>query len=447
MDPSMNLADSLNLGCLCSTLRPQLLRREFARPGMEAHGLHLEASHPHLFSSTPVFISERDYLTMERSVAALHRLSALTGYQTSAMSHAPAVASHAFGPRGVFMGYDFHVGENGPRLIEINTNAGGALLHAAAARAHRACCRPLDGMFDGPTDMDQLDDTFIEMFRSEWRAQRGGATLRSVVITDDAPAQQYLAPEFEMARQLFLAHGIEAVVAEPQELQWRSGALWHPALPQGMPVDLVYNRLTDFDLSQPGHASLRSAYVIGAAVVTPHPRAHALHADKRNLIMLSDDALLASWGASAQDRELLRDVVPRTQPVTAENADALWARRRQLFFKPAAGYGSKAAYRGDKLTRRVWSEIVAGDFVAQALVPPSERMVRVGGEPTRLKLDIRAYAYDGRIQLLAARTYSGQTTNFRTSGGGFSPVVVLPAFADSSTLQISDEALSPPCVC
>jgi hypothetical protein len=113
--------------------------------------------------------------------------------------------------------------------------------------------------------------------------------------------------------------------------------------------------------------------------------------------------------------------------VTAENAGALWAERRQLFFKPAAGYGSRGAYRGDKLTRRVWGEIVGGGYVAQALVPPSERPVDVLGEPTRLKVDVRAYAHDGRILLLAARTYAGQTTNFRTEGGGFSPVVVLPS--------------------
>jgi hypothetical protein len=137
--------------------------------------------------------------------------------------------------------------------------------------------------------------------------------------------------------------------------------------------------------------------------------------------------LLASWGASAQDRELLDAVVPRTRSVTAANADALWEQRKHLFFKPATGYGSKAAYRGDKLTRRVWGEIVAGNFVAQALVPPSVRMVDVAGEPTQLKLDVRAYAYDGQVQLLAARTYAGQTTNFRTAGGGFSPVVVLPS--------------------
>ncbi len=39
-----------------------------------------------------------------------------------------------------------------------------------------------------------------------------------------------------------------------------------------------------------------------------------------------------------------------------------------------------------------------------------------------LKLDLRAYVYDGRVQLTAARLYQGQTTNFRTAGGGFAPV-------------------------
>ena len=40
----------------------------------------------------------------------------------------------------------------------------------------------------------------------------------------------------------------------------------------------------------------------------------------------------------------------------------------------------------------------------------------------RLKLDVRCYAYDGRVLMLAARLYQGQTTNFRTPGGGFATV-------------------------
>jgi len=32
------------------------------------------------------------------------------------------------------------------------------------------------------------------------------------------------------------------------------------------------------------------------------------------------------------------------------------------------------------------------------------------------------YVYDAQVQLVAARLYRGQTTNFRTGGGGFAPV-------------------------
>ena len=112
--------------------------------------------------------------------------------------------------------------------------------------------------------------------------------------------------------------------------------------------------------------------------------------------------------------------------MTPGDADELWSCRRSLFFKPVCGFGSRGAYRGDKLTRRVWAEVAAGGYVAQDLVAPGERVVEVDGERQRLKVDLRAYTYRGRILLLAARTYDGQTTNFRTPGGGFAPIVVLP---------------------
>ena len=221
---------------------------------------------------------------------------------------------------------------------------------------------------------------------------------------------------------MFRRFGIDASIGDAKEFEWRDNKLWH----RGTAVDMVYNRLTDFYLAEPAHHALRSAYEAGAIVLTPHPRAHALHADKRNLIALSNDALLAAWGVAESDRNLLKATIPQTRQVAATHADELWAQRRQLFFKPVASYGAKAAYRGDKLTRRVWKEIQAGNFVAQALVPPSERLIEVDGVQTDLKFDVRAYTYDGRVQLLAARMYAGQTTNFRTLGGGFAPVVVAP---------------------
>ena len=162
------------------------------------------------------------------------------------------------------------------------------------------------------------------------------------------------------------------------------------------------------------------------AVITPNPQAHALFADKRLLIRLSDAAFLAAIGASAEDIAACVAHVPSTRLVLATQSDFLWRTRREWFFKPADGYASKAAYRGDKLTQRVFEEILRGNYVAQRIVAPSVRVQNVDGAKVQLKSDLRAYSYAGNVLLYAARLYQGQTTNFRTPGGGFASVVAIP---------------------
>ena len=146
-----------------------------------------------------------------------------------------------------------------------------------------------------------------------------------------------------------------------------------------------------------------------------------------NLALLGDMPWLESIGVPSAVRARLEAGILRTECVEPANAERLWRERRRLFFKPASGFGSRAAYRGDKLTRRVWQEILAGDYVAQALMPPGLRAVSDSEPGTLLKFDLRAYEYEGRLQSMAARVYQGQTTNFRTTGGGFAPVHVANA--------------------
>ena len=220
-----------------------------------------------------------------------------------------------------------------------------------------------------------------------------------------------------LAKDLLARNGIETLILNPEALTYENGVVAHG----GRAIDMVYNRLTDFDLSEPGHAHLRAALLDEAVVISPAPRHHALYANKRNLIWLSDPDSLKSFGADDADRQVLA-AIPDTRRVTEDVADELWATRRGYFFKPAAGFGSRAAYRGDKLTKRVWSAILEGDYIAQALVPPTVRAVTVDQEPVALKYDVRLYTYAGKTLLLTARVYQGQTTNFRTSGGGFAPV-------------------------
>jgi hypothetical protein len=412
------LADTRNAACRCVTLEPNLLREQLEQDSGPTGLSGLQSTHPHLFSSTAVFVPLPVAEGIQAVIAAIERVFALSQYQTKVLSTAPEIARLHFGPKGVFTSYDFHLSDAGPRLIEINTNAGGALLNAALARAQQGCC--VDVPWDGLPDYGLADAQIIAMFESEWRLQRGSAPLGHILIVDDEPASQHLAPEFELFRRLFVRHGIKATIADPRELSFTAGRLEH----RGSTADLIYSRLTDFYLMDGPHEVLHTAYQAGAVVLTPHPRAHAIYAAKTNLAMLSDETLLQAWGVPTEDQSLLSAAVPLTRLVTAESAERHWAERRHLFFKPVGGFGGRRAYRGDKLTKRVWNEICAGGFVAQEFVPPTDRVVDVNGEPQLLKFDLRAYTYAGRIQLLAARLYQGQTTNMRTPGGGFAPILL-----------------------
>ena len=86
---------------------------------------------------------------------------------------------------------------------------------------------------------------------------------------------------------------------------------------------------------------------------------------------------------------------------------------------------AKASTGGSKLTKGTFARILASDYIAQAYVPPSERVVLVDGERQMLKVDVRLYTYRGAVLMAAARLYQGQTTNFRTPGGGFAPLLLL----------------------
>lgn len=426
------LADALNHHCYCKTLDANLLRQAMGRDTrLRDMACTLAQTHPHLFSNTAVFVSQATLQAVQSAVAALERTLSLPAWAAHALPAASAMAQADHGPLGVFMGYDFHLTPTGPQLIEINTNAGGAMLNAVLLRAQAACCDVMDNTLHAYRNFSTLEDDFVAMFQAEWtlflQAQgKAPRSLRSIAIVDEAPDSQYLAPEFALFAQLFKRHGIEAVVVDAASLQLRDGQL----VSGDLALDLVYNRLTDFDLSAPDHTALAQAYAQGLAAVTPHPRAHALRANKQHLVTLGQTNALQALGVDTADQRTLLATVPACERVSPENASALWERRKQLFFKPLDGFGARAVYRGDKLTKKVWEQIQAGDYIAQTLVPPPLRAMQIDGVTTELKFDVRAYTYAGQVQLLAARTYSGQTTNFRTEGGGFAPVLLAPELSD-----------------
>src|SRR5258705_419647 len=81
-------------------------------------------------------------------------------------ANADPLVRHRPGNRGVFMGYDFHLTQDGPRLIEINTNAGGALLNglhtAALCDPEKLSCLCADLM-----PVETMQERIVRQFISE----------------------------------------------------------------------------------------------------------------------------------------------------------------------------------------------------------------------------------------------------------------------------------------
>jgi len=251
----MNLADTLNLGCACQTLDPDRLREQLeTTPTLQGLTARLARTHPHLFSATAVFLDHAVNTQLVEAVAALERVMDLPAWQVQALVRAHPIAQQNWGPAGVFMGYDFHLAADGPKLIEINSNAGGALLNAALARAHRACC---GAMPDTPAEaLAPLEGAFLEMFRSEWLAQRGNTPLRNVLIVDDDPNDLRL-----IGRMLSENGRYRPILAEGGRNGWEAA---QARAPHALILDLFMPEMDGFSLLEKMRSSekLRDVPVI-----------------------------------------------------------------------------------------------------------------------------------------------------------------------------------------
>ena len=180
--------DSLNADCTCISLDRAALNRALeAEVGDPAFCPQLAITHPTLISNVPVFLRNEHAARMAEIILAIETIATLEPYREAALQSAAAISQFNPGPVGVFMGYDFHLGADGPKLIEINTNAGGALINAFVARAQKACCTAVGNLFPRQFSDHAADATFMEDFFNEWRRQRGDQPLAMIAIVDRDP--------------------------------------------------------------------------------------------------------------------------------------------------------------------------------------------------------------------------------------------------------------------
>jgi hypothetical protein len=360
-----------------------------------------------ILSPATVTIPRPALRRMAALVRALDRLAREPRYRALVAPLVPAAARFDPGHAAVMMGYDFHLTPAGPRLIEVNTNAGGIV--PACQAGHPGADLP-----------ERLRDHLCSTFAAELQAQSRGTLHkpRRIAIIDETPAQQFLYPEMQQFAELFRAWGVAATVVDPVALPASADGVWL----DGEKVDLVYNRHCDFYLETPPLAGLLAAYRAGTVCLTPNPFSYALLADKRRLLLWRNEQLLADCGLSDADRELLRESVPECRLLADADREQFWRERSEWVFKPVDRFGSRGVLVGEKMTRGRFDQLEAPTTLVQRLVPPTLTEVPGYGP---MKTDVRLYAYRQRVFGVTARLYRGQVTNLRTAGGGFAAVHIV----------------------
>ena len=201
----LGLVDAFNRDCFCLTLDQDALalalESEMGQPDLTEL---IRQRCPYLFAAQPVFVAQAQLERMAQVVQALESVVALPAYREQVLSAAPAIARFdPGGAQGVFFGYDFHLHQGLLGLIEINTNAGGAMLNVLLAKAQRACCKAMDEMAPTIADADDFVQRMVDMFHQEWLLSGRTKPLSSIAIADEGPEEQYLYPEFLLFQQLF----------------------------------------------------------------------------------------------------------------------------------------------------------------------------------------------------------------------------------------------------
>ena len=304
----------------------------------------------------------------------------------------------------VLMSFDFHLsGEGRPLLVEVNTNSSGFLIANSLFQYH--------GLEHGSA-LAKLKFSFQE----EWRkfqifAKRrtggrfafGAAPQRTAVI-DESPFEQKMIFEFKMFQDFFKTFDRAADIYDVNALKEDENGFLRDE--QGRKIDFCYNRSTDFYFAKNPH--LKRACQNGLCAFSPHPSEHFRLADKNRL-------------SEPPFSNALSDVLLKSRRLTEENKDHAWRDKKKYVFKPAGKFGGKGVFRGKSLTAKTFQALYEeGNIIFQKFAPPPLWRDSRG---IQWKFDLRVFTYKGEIQQTAARCYQGQTTNFRSSGGGFAPAV------------------------
>jgi hypothetical protein len=343
-----------------------------------------------LASETPISLARDAFDRMLDFVRLTERLAHAPEYSARLERLLPPTAHYVPERPSMLMGYDFHLTPDGPKLIEINNNAGGLFV-----KGRHWIPQP---------EIPELAGTLLARLLGMFPP-----SLQRIAIMDEDIAQQHMYPEMCAYADLLRADGRRVWLVTPEQIEAGDDGLWI----DGERLDAIYNRHTDFYLEGDSLAHIRRAFLLGMVDLNPYPRSYALLGEKTRMADWWRPGWLDAWLEPASV-SLIHTIVPETHLLREMDADRIWSERKHWVFKPAARHGGKGVIVGKNISRKRFADM-GDDTIIQRFIPPS--IVSVDGRD--MKFDVRLYTCGAELIAVSGRVWQGQVTNFQAEGSGW----------------------------
>lgn len=353
-----------------------------------------------LVSNKILELSSKNLNICAKTIEAFWVLRNSKEYKASVYKNSLFQATQDPGHYSMLMCFDFHITSNGPRLIEINTNASFSTIGWYLTETEN--CGIQNVSFD-----KLLKKTLYE------ESKHLGLDRLNIAIIDEDVQIQKTYFEFQYFKALFENWGHSVTVCDTEDLSVKNKMLITKELKN---INFVYNRCCDFFFEKDKHQHLKEAFLEKLACFSPNPHEYNLLANKERFIDLSNSNFLDTLSIDKTYKGIINSTIPRSFNITDIDLTELKETKLNYVFKPKTSHGSKGVYIGKSISKTKLTSIYNDKFMAQEYIPPSKI--------DDFKYDLRIYVYKNEMQIVVARLYKGQVTNANSQGGGIARVVL-----------------------